>query len=65
MPVSSPYAVFRAADLGWGHDWAAPPPRPGKRLETPAVALIQGELFAVQPSLLQRQGRRRPARATS
>ncbi|MFO7629740.1 MAG: hypothetical protein R6W06_09560 [Prochlorococcaceae cyanobacterium] len=53
MPVSSPYAVFRAADLGWAHNWAAPPPRPRKRLEAPAAALIQGELFALQPSLLK------------
>ena len=60
LPASSPYAVFRASDLGWTPAWAAatpiPPPavaasrsRPRKRAAGRAV--IQGELFAFQPNV--------------
>jgi hypothetical protein len=41
MPVSSPYALFRAADLAW---FAPTPAAPQPRLATGAT-LIQGELF--------------------
>ncbi|MEB3166678.1 MAG: hypothetical protein VKO65_08415 [Cyanobacteriota bacterium] len=55
MPVASPYAVFRAADLAW-----APPPcqapelMPPRRMPSPskrhrrhaASGVIQGELFS-------------------
>jgi hypothetical protein len=41
MPVSSPYALFRAADLAW---FAPTPAAPQARLAT-GTTLIQGELF--------------------
>lgn len=56
VPVASPYAVFRAADLAWvppvlplpmavfaAASLAAPKSRPRKRLS--AAEVIQGELF--------------------
>lgn len=60
-PASSPYAVFRASDLGWTPAWAAaapiPPPaaaavRSRPRRRAAARAVIQGELFALQPNVL-------------
>ena len=58
VPVASPYAVFRASDLVWAAAPRAVPAfgsrsipagraRPRKRLAP--VAVIQGELFALQP----------------
>jgi hypothetical protein len=52
MVVASPYAVFRAVDLGWpgvvdrplAEAIRARPPAPRKRAR-PFTALIQGELF--------------------
>ncbi|MBM5807425.1 MAG: hypothetical protein FJ056_06995 [Cyanobacteria bacterium M_surface_10_m2_179] len=53
MAVASPYAVFRAADLGWPGVVDRPlaeaihhttPPAPRKRAR-PFNTLIQGELF--------------------
>ena len=61
LPASSPYAVFRASDLAWTPAWAPaapiPPPAVAPTLSRPrkraaARAVIQGELFAVQPNVL-------------
>ena len=41
MPVSSPYAVFRAADLAW----FAPAPAAPLPRQASGATLIQGELF--------------------
>lgn len=51
MPVASPYALFRAADLPWGCSRQAPPP--------PAV--IQGELFPLPPALLLQSNALQPS----
>ncbi len=62
MPVASPYAVFRAADLVWAQPAAAVavgPPGGAVPLQAPArrlrkrlapVGVIQGDLFAAQPA---------------
>lgn len=60
MPVSSPYAVFRASDLLW----PALPPQPLKRPAAAAIrapaphrwpAVIQGELFPLKPGSASRR----------
>jgi|GEM_PF-5371752 hypothetical protein len=63
MPVSSPYAVFRAADLAWAPPPGQAPERIPSRRTPPASnrhrrhttgGVIQGELFS-PPSLTPHQ----------
>ncbi|MEB3331120.1 MAG: hypothetical protein VKI83_01315 [Synechococcaceae cyanobacterium] len=50
MSVASPYALFRAADRPWSCSATAPAPSRARKRLLPA-AVIQGELFALQPAL--------------